>query len=141
MQNPEYAAVIQNPKIPFDLKEKMTAENLKGIDPLALNLAYLLILKNKTDIADQIAEEYERELDEYHGIKRAEVISAIPLTDDNKKSLGQRLETIIGKKLSIKFNVDPEIVGGFIAKIDGKLIDSSIRNKLDLLKDSMSGIR
>ncbi len=140
MQDSEFADIIQNPKMPFDLKSKYTEEKLKGIDSLALNLAFLLIHKNKMDLIDQIAEEYGREVDEYHGIKRADVISAISMDDEHKKKLGRQLEDLTGSKLSIKFEIDPAIVGGFVAKIDGKLIDGSVRNKLKTLKDSMSGI-
>ena len=140
MENKEFAEIIENPKVPFDLKAKLAEENLKGIDPLALNLVFLLIHKNKIELADQITEEYEREVDEYNGIKRADVVSAIPVDDAYKKRLGQQLEEIIGSKLNIKFEVDPEILGGFVAKIDGKLIDGSIRNRLEILKKNISGI-
>ena len=79
MQNPEFASAIENPKLPFELKAKLVEEMLGKVKPLALNLAYLLIVKNKFKNAEQIAKEFDHLLNEYHGIKHAEIITAIPM--------------------------------------------------------------
>jgi len=139
MQNPEFAAVVENPKLPFELKAKITQEGLGKINPLALNLAYILILKNKFKNSGQIAEEYGQLLDEFRGIMRAEITTAIPLSDSDKKNLGKRLENIMDSKLHLEFGVDPDILGGIIARIKGSLIDGSIRSKLETMKRSLAG--
>jgi len=139
MQNPEFTIILRNPKVPFQLKADLMQGSLGKINQLALNLAYLLVFKNKSDLADQIVDEYERELDDYHGIKRAEVISAIRLDDGDRIKLNQRLENILESKVKINFSIDPEILGGFIAKVDGKLIDGSVRNQLEILRQDMAG--
>ena len=135
--DPEVASFLENPKVPFESKAKLAQEALEGISPLALNLAYLLIAKGKAGAAKQIASEYHRLLDEYHGIKHAEITTAVPLDDASKKILGQRLESMIGKKVSISLQVNPEVLGGFIARIGDSLVDFSIQNKLNLLKKEL----
>ena len=55
----EYYTIIDNPVIAFDLKIKLTEQKLGGMNPLALNLAYLLISKNKFKNAEQISKEYD----------------------------------------------------------------------------------
>ena len=139
MQNPDFADAVENPKLPFELKAKITREVLGKINPLALNLAYLLILKNKFKNSAQIAREYDQLLDEFHGILRAEITTAVPLDDSDKKNLGQRLETMIDSKLHLEFNVDPGIIGGIIARIKGSLIDGSVRSKLQIMKRNLAG--
>ena len=139
MSEPEYIAIAESPALPFDLKAEYTKEKLGKISPLALNLAYLLITKNKCKIAPQIAEHYDRLTDEYHGIKRAEVTTAIPLDDKDKSNLERQLETITGSKITTQFQTDPEIIGGIIARVDGRLIDGSIRSKLDILRRNLVG--
>jgi F-type H+-transporting ATPase subunit delta len=141
IQNPEFVSVIENPKIPFELKAKLTHEILGKINSLALNLSYLLIVKNKFKNAGQIAEEFDHFLNEYRGVSNAEVITAIPVDTSDIKNLTQRLETILGSKIAADFKVDPAILGGIIARVDGSLIDGSIRTKLEMLKKSMVGIR
>jgi F-type H+-transporting ATPase subunit delta len=81
-----------------------------------------------------IADEYQRLLDSYHGIEPAEVITAVPLGDEDRLRLGERIGTVVGKKVVIKPEVDSSIIGGFIARIGGKLLDGSTRSKLEALK-------
>jgi F-type H+-transporting ATPase subunit delta len=140
-QNTEFTNLIENPKLAFELKAKLAQEILGKINPMALNLVYLLIAKGKLKNAGQLAEEYERLLNDHYGIKSAEVTTAIALDDAEKERLSHHLEAIIGKKVRIKIQVDPDILGGFIARIDDSLIDGSIRNKLEMLKKSLAETR
>ncbi len=141
MQYPEFVSLVENPKLPFETKAKLARELLRKINPLALNLAYLLIAKSKFKNAGQIAEEFAHLLNEYHGVKNAEVITAIPIDSNDKKKLTQRLETISGSKISAEFKVDPAIIGGVITRLDGSIIDGSVRNRLEMLKKSLVGMR
>lgn len=139
MQNPEFASAIDNPKLPFELKAKLVKETLGQVKPLAVNLAYLLIVKNKFKNAEQIAEEFDSLVNEYHGVKRAEIITAVPMDSKDQKNLVQRLEALIENKIRADFKVDPAILGGVIARVNGSLIDGSVLNKLEMLKKSMVG--
>ena len=141
MQDSEIASLLESPKLPFDLKTELIEEKLGGINPLALNLAYLLVSKDRLKDIDQIAAEYERLLGYYYGIKHVEVITAVPLDDAAKQGFKRHLETISGGEVRISLQVDPDIVGGFIAKIDDSLIDASIRNKLSMLRRSLGEAR
>ncbi|UCH50399.1 MAG: ATP synthase F1 subunit delta [Chloroflexota bacterium] len=134
----EFAALVENPKIPSQLKEKLVREILGKINPMALNLAYLLISKGKLKDAGQIADEYERLLNDHQGIKTAEVTTAIALDNTEREKLSRHFEELTGKKVRINAQVNPDILGGFIARIDDSLIDGSIRNKLETLKKSLA---
>ena len=136
VQDAEFTALVENPKLPFELKAKLVHERMGKINTMALNLVYLLMAKGKLKNAGQLAEEYERLLNDHYGIKSAEVTTAIALDDAEKERLSHHLEAIIGKKVRIKIQVDPDILGGFIARIDDSLIDGSIRNKLEMLNFS-----
>jgi F-type H+-transporting ATPase subunit delta len=138
IQDTEFASLIENPKLPFELKAKLAREILGKINPMALNLAYLLIAKGKLKNAGQLADEYERLLNDHYGIKTAEVTTAIALDNTERERLSHHLEAIIGKKVSVNIQVNPDILGGFIARIDDSLIDGSIRNKLEMLKKSLA---
>jgi F-type H+-transporting ATPase subunit delta len=138
IQDTEFASLIENPKLPFELKAKLAREILGKINPMALNLVYLLIAKGKLKNAGQLADEYERLLNNHYGIKTAEVTTAIALDNTERERLSHHLEAIIGKKVSVNIQVNPDILGGFIARIDDSLIDGSIRNKLEMLKKSLA---
>lgn len=139
MSNADFKAVIENPKVTFEAKSKLIKETLGKTDPMVLNFCYLLIVKNKTHLSDEIAGEYENLLDKYKGIKKAQVVTSISLDKETESKLIKQLEELIGNKLSVKFNVDPLIIGGFIARIDGRLIDGSIKNRLLKLRKNISG--
>lgn len=137
IQNAEFTALIENPKLPFELKAKLAQETLGKINPMALNLVYLLIAKGKLKNVGQLADEYEHLLNDHYGIKSAEVTTAIALDNTERERLSHHLEAIIGKKVSMTIQVNPDILGGFIARIDDNLIDGSVRSKLEMLKKSL----
>ena len=131
--------LLKDPKITFDDKAKVLTDRLGKMDPLALKLISKLLDKGRLDRMDNVTDEYQRLLDAYHGVEGAEIAeitTAIPLEDKDKLELAKRLTDIIGKPVVIKDAVDPELIGGIIIKIRGRLIDGSIRSKLRDLKGS-----
>ena len=67
----------------------------------------------------------------------AEVRSAIPLDDTQTERLAAALSKATGKVVEVKVVVDPEVLGGIVARVGDTVIDGSVRRKLDLLKESI----
>ncbi len=132
-------ALLESPKVRFGDKTRLLSERLADINPLALNLVYLLVAKGRLNMAGEIADEYQRLLNSYRGIEEAEVFTVIPLDDEDKQKLGERLGIMVDKKVVIKSEVDSSLIGGIVARIGGKLIDGSTRSRLDALKRELSG--
>ncbi|MFC1869981.1 ATP synthase F1 subunit delta [Chloroflexota bacterium] len=132
-------AWLESPKFLFEDKVKLLAQRLGDVNPLALNLAYLLVARGKLDIATDIAAEYQRLWDSYQGIEPAEVITAMPLDDEDKQRLSERLGRLINKKVMLEAKVDSGIIGGIVARLGGKLLDGSTRSRLLALKREMGG--
>jgi len=134
-----FMAFLESPKFRFDDKARTLSERLGGINPLALNLVYLLVNRGKMDLIGAITDEYQRLVDSYHGIESADVITAIPLGDKDKEKLAENLGALVGKKVVLRAEVDPRVIGGFTARIGGKLLDGSTRRKLVSLKRELAG--
>lgn len=132
-------AWLENPKVPFDDKVHLIAERLPGIDPMALNLVRLLLVKGKLVLAPAIAGEYQRRLDSHRGIEPAEVVTAIPLSAEDQRQIAERLGAMLGKKVVVKPSVNPELLGGVVARVEGKLLDASARTRLEMLKRDLAG--
>ncbi len=132
-------AFLESPKIHFDDKTRLLSERLDGINHLALNLAYLLVARGRLSMIGDIADEYQQLLDSYRGIEPAEVITAIPLGEEDKLKLAEHLSAVVGKKVVLKTEVDSRLIGGLIARIGGKLLDGSTRSKLEALKKELAG--
>ena len=109
------------------------------VNPLALNLVRLLIARDSIGIVGDIAEEYQHLLDGYHGIVPAEVVTAVPIDDSDVQRLTENLSAFVGKKVVLKSAVDPDIIGGIVARVGGKLLDGSTRSKLAALKRELVG--
>jgi len=131
-------AFLESPKFDFGAKVKLLSERLVDINPLVLNLVYLLLARGRLSMLGEIADEYQRLLDSYRGIEQAEVITAVPLDDEDKLRLEERLGAVVGKKVVVKPEVDSSVIGGFIARIGGKLLDGSTRSKLEVLKRELA---
>jgi len=69
--------------------------------------------------------------------KRVNII--IPLDDEGKNKLSERLGVIVDKKVVIRSEVDTSLIGGIIARVGGKLIDGSTSGKLKALKRELGG--
>ena len=132
--NREVMDLIDHPKVPFNLKIDLIKQRLDTSNPLVLNMASLLVLKGKLKNADQIYDEYESLLDDQQGVKHAVVTTAVAVDDAEKQKIAGQLEKITGKKVTVKLQVNPNILGGMVARIEDTLIDGSVRNRLDLLR-------
>ena len=132
-------ALLENPKVPFAAKAKLLSENLGDINPLALNLVYLLMTRGRLSMIGDIAYEYQRLLDSYHGLERAEVTTAIALDDEDKKKLAGQLGVVVGKKIVVETRVDKSLIGGIVARVGGKLLDGSTISKLTAMRKALAG--
>jgi F-type H+-transporting ATPase subunit delta len=110
---------------------------LGEINPLAFNLALLLVSKGILGRGGDIFKQYNNLLDVHRGIERAKVTTALLLGDEDREAITSRLEKIVERKVAMDAQVDPTIIGGFIVRVGDMLIDGSIRQKLESLKKSL----
>ena len=138
LSEPEIMAILENPKVRFEQKVRLINRCLPEVSQLALNLAYLLVAKGRLKFLTQIASEYERLVDAHEGLERAELITATPMDEEIKENILNRLVAITGNKIKLSTRVDPGIIGGFIVRIGDRLIDGSVRNRLEALRESLT---
>jgi len=130
-------ALLENPSLSFAAKKSLLQERLGKINPLASNLALLLVSKGLLRRSGDISQIYNELLDAHRGIDRAKVTTVLPLGDQEKDAISQRLGKIVERKVVVDAQVEPSIIGGFIARIGDMLIDGSIHQKLETLKRSL----
>lgn len=130
-------ALLENPKVRFEDKARLLSEGLVDINPLALNLVYLLVTKGKLGMIGDIAGEYRLLLDSYNGIERAEVTTAVALDDEDKARLEEQLGEVVGKKVVVETKVDSNLIGGIVARVGGKLLDGSTLSKLAAMRKAL----
>lgn len=134
----EIANFLRNPKVSMEAKRSVLDHGLAGISPLAMNLVRLLVAKNRLRIVQDVASEYRRLLNAHRGIEVAKVTTAVSIDDHEAEKLSKGLASMVGKRILPDLRVDPDILGGFVARIGDKLIDGSVRTRLRELKRSIA---
>ena len=97
VESPELAALLENPKLRFSEKARILRDILTDISPLAMKLTLFLVAKNRLRILSDLVTEYRRLVDAHYGREHAEVVTAIPLSDEEKERLKTRLVVATGK--------------------------------------------
>ena len=133
LKDHDLSVVLRSPSVSFGDKASVLQEVLPDVEPLALNLAYLLTAKNRLGMLDDLVSEYDVLLNRHYGREHAEATVAIQLDEEYRDRLRGRLAELTGKDIVLTTNIDPTVLGGVVIRVGDKLIDGSVRNKLDRL--------
>jgi F-type H+-transporting ATPase subunit delta len=134
-QTPELLFFLKLPKIDMSKKKELVKEAFSSASPFIVNTLLLMIENHREDNLLEMAEEYIVLANNDRGIAEATVTSVRPLSEEEKSSLSSVLAQKIGKKtLEIKNIVDPKLLGGLKVRVGNRILDGSLRGKLDRLK-------
>jgi F-type H+-transporting ATPase subunit delta len=133
-----FIAFLEAPQILTDhkialMKSLFTAR----LSPPLLWFLFLLIEKHRIEFLAEIAREFEKFVEDHKGLIKARVTTAVNIDDDFKSRLKAKLETMTGKKIEIIHRIDRDIIGGVIVQLNFKVIDNSIRHKLEVLRHDL----
>ena len=137
--NDAFFKALETPNLSFDDKSRLLRDRYPALGALAVNLVNLLIERRRAVILPQIFQEYQKLLDGHRGVQRAEVVTAVALTQEDQLDLERRLSEITGRKVVITSKVDASLIGGVVARFDGKLLDGSTKSRLEALKKQIAG--
>ncbi len=135
----QFLDFMSQPRVPTAAKLEVIRESLgDSVSRLALNLISLLATRNLGHILPEIADQYQELLDSHQGIERAEVVSAVPLTDEQHQRAVDLLEGISGHEVRLSARVEPALIGGMIMRIGDRVVDGSTRSKLQAMRRELS---
>lgn len=139
MQNADFAGFLDAPQLTAAQKRGLIQESLSdSVGPLALNLMSLLASRGSARLVPAIAENYQRLLDAANGIERAEIVSATPLSDDRRARIVAMLGQMVDGEVVATARVEPDIMGGFIARVGDKVLDGSVRTRFNQLRRELT---
>ncbi len=137
----DVAKVLASARVPRAEKLRLLAAGLDGqVSGEALNLVRILADRDKLALVSDVEEVFLEMVDKRRGIAHAVVTTAVPLSDDERTAVAERLSAITGKTVDVTPAVDPEIIGGIVARIVDELIDGSTSARLVALKRSLEGV-
>ena len=117
---------------------KAIAAELK-IDPTTTNFLGVLAANRRLGKLADIVRAFAGMSATHRGEVSADVTSAHPLAADQVSALKAKLKSRIGRDVAVNLNVDPTILGGLVVRVGSRLVDSSIRTRLNTLAAAMKG--
>ena len=139
-ENPELHDVLFRPLHPVAQRRAVLDGVTDRIGASTMVQSFFSLLIDQRRLIDfpAIREEFERLANEDAGLRRAEVVSAGPLRDDQLERLRRALATRTGGEVEVSVRVDPSLLGGVIAKVGDLVFDGSLRTQLRQLRTNLT---
>jgi F-type H+-transporting ATPase subunit delta len=112
-----------------------------GITGIAANFIRLVAAKRRLFVIRDMIAAYGRLNDDFRGVTRAKVTSAVPLSDAHVAALKESLRGISGgKEVDLATKIDPSIIGGLIVQLGSRMVDGSLKTKLNAIRTRMKEV-
>lgn len=134
-ENPAYGELLASPAIPQSERRQMIAQAFAFAPQHVISFMQLLCERGRIRILPACVEEYRRLLQQWESRAIAKVTSAVALTEEEKAALAQKLQRFGSHTVTLECTVDPSLIGGIIVEMDGRLIDGSLRHRLQQVKE------
>ena len=138
--NRDFKLMLGNPIIRHDKKREILEQIFKGkVHSLTMAIFDILTQKNRESILADIAREFHNAYNEYKGVGKATIATAVPLDQKLRSEFENMVKRYSNKKeVELIEKVDKDMIGGFVLNIGDKQIDASIRSKMKALKVEFS---
>ncbi len=141
--NPDFSRLMNHPKIDKEEKEAVMEAVMKDrVSPEIAGLFKLIVINNRYGSIFDILDYFIREVKEYKHIGTAFVSTPLPLSDNQKAAVEKKLlDTTAYETMEVQYDVDPSLIGGMVIRIGDKVVDSSVRSKLNELTADLKKIQ
>ena len=103
-----------------------------------LNLLKLLAEKNRLEVLPEIVDAYEEIADSVHGVTRGKVVSAAPLSTEERSKIEETVTRVTKKKVILNFEEDKNLMGGMVAQVGGWTFDDSLKAHLVRINEELN---
>ena len=137
--DPELGDCLLRPWIKGEAKKSVIAAVAEESrwSALVKNFLGLLTVRGRLDHLPEIVRAYGQFLDEVQGLARAEVRSAVALTEGERQALAEGLGRAIGKQVLVEATTDSTLLAGFVARIGSLVFDGSLNGQLARLREHL----
>lgn len=132
--NPALAGIMENPQTTELDKHRVVAQLADDAEKLVRNMLFVLVDKGRFEALGDIRGEFEDIAAAEAAIVEVQVTSAVTLPNDAERRLRERLETGLGRTVTLVKHVDPEVVGGLVLRVGDRIVDASIRARIHQLR-------
>lgn len=142
-ENPELSRLLNHPKISQEEKVKVVEGIFQGnFSDSIVGFLVLIVEKGRYNEIDGIFQYFLAEVMEYKNIGTANVTSAFPLNENQKEEVESRLLQVTKYvEFVMNYEVDPDLIGGMIIRIGDRVLDGSIRTKINEMSKELAKIQ
>jgi F-type H+-transporting ATPase subunit delta len=134
-ENGELRAVLSNPIVYQDQKFAILNQLFgSSIEPMILAFFKIVVNKGRSGSLYETVKQFLQEYNVRKGIIKASVISAAPLSEENRKEIIQVVEEATKGHVILEATVNPDLIGGFVLKVGDNQFDTTISGRLNRLK-------
>jgi F-type H+-transporting ATPase subunit delta len=138
VREPRVADLIDSPHISYQEKVNKFLSLFEGeVEKKAINLIRVLGESKRLSLIPSIAQQYEELMEKKENKRAVDLFSPFELTEDQIVKLTTVLKKQFGQNLTIEAKLDESLIGGFLAKSGDDVLDTSIKGKLDKLKNKI----
>ena len=136
--NQAFFKVLEYPFITLNEKNTIITEVFsKSFDVIICDFLKVLIEKDRVYILNEILEDFEELYYDYKKVLKVQVTTAFELEEDYKEKLILKLKEVFELDIVMEVSIDPTIVGGLFIRAKDKIIDATVKGKLDRMKDNL----
>lgn len=142
-ENREFGAVMGNPRISGEEKAKLLEDIFRGrASDTMTGFLELLLEKGHFQELPAVFQQYRDCYHAFHNIGTAVVTSAMELSEKQKEQILKKLrDTTDYASIQTEYRVDPALIGGVVIRMGDRVIDGSVKNRLEKLTRELSGIQ
>ena len=131
--------LVRSPVFSSDVQSKALSAVLDkaGVSGISANFLKVLTANRRLFAVDQVIRAFRALVAKFKGEATADITVAEKLSDKNLDALKAALKSVTGKDVSLEVKVDPSIIGGLVVKLGSRMVDSSLRTKLNSIKHAM----
>jgi F-type H+-transporting ATPase subunit delta len=139
----ELRTLLLHPTVPPEKKTAVIAALLRGRpSDLLQRLVALLLQRDRIELLPLIAKAYVRRWNTQKGIVEAEAVSARALDETEARAIAAAAARAVGgKEVELRRRVDPDLMGGLLLRMEGRIFDGSVRARLRALREQLAGTR
>ena len=138
-ESPDLARLVRSPVFAADAQTRALSAVLEkaGIGGVAAKFLKVLTANRRLFAVRDVIRTFRTLVARFKGEVSADVTVAEPLNDKNLEALKGALKNVTGKDVDLNIKVDPAIIGGLVVKLGSRMVDSSLRTKLNSIKNAM----
>jgi F-type H+-transporting ATPase subunit delta len=142
-ESPDLARLVRSPVFSADEQLNALSAVLEraGIGGLTAQFLKLVAKNRRLFAVHDMVRAFRNLVARHKGETTAEVTVAEEIKDDHVAALRNALKAVSGKEVDLKIKVDPAIIGGLVVKLGSRMVDSSLRTKLNSIKHAMKEAR